>query len=185
MEPVSRHQCLLYRGEAAAHLASLALLIRRKLDANYRCLYLNSPAMVAGIRAYLTSSGINVSHAIIERRLILSSSQDHLVNGAFDPWRMMDMLRDTHGEALRDGHAGLWASGDMAWEFGPQRDFATLVEYERALEVFFQEHHTISGVCQYHADVLPDEVVQSGLAVHPALYIDDTLSRPNPLYRAA
>jgi hypothetical protein len=184
MEPVSRHQCLLYRGAPSAHLAGLALLIRRKLDANYRCLYLNSPAMVAGIRAYLTSSGINVTHAIEQKRLILSSGHDHLIDGAFDPRRMLEMLKQTHDEALKDGHAGLWASGDMAWEFGPAGDFAALVEYERALEAFFQTHPTISGICQYHADVLPEAVVRNGLAVHRALYINETLSRPNPEYRA-
>jgi hypothetical protein len=185
MEPVPRHQCLVYHGDPSAHLAGLALLIRQKLDANYRCLYLNNPAMVAGIRAYLTSTGLNVSEAIIRKRLILSSGQDHLVNNAFDPKRMLDMLKETHDAALKDGFVGLWASGDMAWEFGPARDFATLVEYERALERFFRTHSTICGICQYHADVLPDAVVQDGLAVHPALYINETLSRLNPRYVAA
>lgn len=185
MEPMPRHQCLVYHGAPSEHLADLALLIRKKLDANFRCLYLNSPAMVAGIRAYLTSSGINVSEAIIQKRLILSSGQDHLVNKAFDPDRMMDMLEETHDAALKDGFAGLWASGDMAWEFGPARDFSTLVDYERALERFFRTHPTLSGVCQYHADVLPDDVVQNGLAVHPAHYINETLSRLNPHYLAA
>jgi hypothetical protein len=58
------------------------------------------------------------------------------------------------------------------------------VEYERGLEAFFQTHPTISGICQYHADVLPEAVVRNGLAVHRALYINETLSRPNPEYRA-
>lgn len=185
MEPMPRHQCLVYHGAPSEHLAGLALLIRKKLDANFRCLYLNSPAMVGGIRAYLTSSGINVSEAIIQKRLILSSAQDHLIGNAFDPDRMMDMLEQTHDAALKDGFAGLWASGDMAWEFGPARDFSTLMAYERALERFFRTHPTLSGVCQYHADVLPDDVVQNGLAVHPALYINETLSRLNPHYLAA
>ena len=185
MAPVPRHQCLVYHGAPSAHLAGLALLIRKRLDANYRCLYLNSPAMVAGIRAYLTSSGINVTQAIVEKRLILSSGQDHLVDGVFDPGRMLQLLEETHDEALKDGHAGLWASGDMAWEFGPAQNFAALVEYERALERFFQAHPTLSGICQYHADVLPEEVVQDGLTLHPALYINETLSRLNPRYIAA
>jgi hypothetical protein len=185
MEQLPRHQCLVYRGAPNEHLAGLALLFRKKLDANYRCLYLNSPAMVAGIRAYLTSSGLNVSEAIIQKRLILSSGQEHLVNGAFDPGHMLNMLKETHDTALKDGFAGLFASGDMAWEFGPARDFAALVAYERALEDFFQTHSTISGICQYHEDVLPEEVVQDGLAVHPALYVNETLSRLNPDYVAA
>lgn len=184
MQTIPRHQCLIYRGAPSRQLAGLALLIRQKLDANYRCLYLNSPAMVAGIRAYLTSSGINVSEAIIQKRLILSSSQDHLVANRFDPQRMMNLLEETHDAALKDGLSGLWASGDMAWEFGPTRDFTMLVAYERALERFFQMHPTISGICQYHEDVLSDDVVQHGLAAHPGIYINETLSRLNPRYVA-
>lgn len=183
MKPIPQHQCLIYRGAPSEHLAGLALLIRRKLEANYRCLYLNSPEMVAGIRAYLTSSGLNVSHAIADKRLILSSGQDHLIDDTFDPQRMLGLLEETFNCALNDGHAGLWASGDMAWEFGPARDFSKLVEYEQALEGFFQNHPTMSGICQYHEDVLPSDVVESGLTLHPGIYVNETLSRINAHYK--
>lgn len=182
MKPIPRHQCLIYRGAPTEQLASLALMIRKKLEANFRCLYLNSPAMVDGMRAYLTSSGLDVHDAVVSGRLILSSGHDHLVNGEFDPQRMLRLLKDAYDGALKDGHAGLWASGDMAWEFGPERDFDKLVQYERALEVFFHAHPNLQGVCQYHADVLPGDVVKNGLAVHPAIYVNDTLSRINAQY---
>ena len=182
MTGIPRHQCLIYRGAPSEQLAGLALLIRKKLAGNFRCLYLNSPAMVAGIRAYLTSSGLDVHDAVVNGRLILSSSHDHLVDGAFDPKRILRMLKDAYDGALADGHAGLWASGDMAWEFGPSRDFDTLVQYERALEAFFQAHPNLQGVCQYHADVLPSDVVKSGLTLHPAIYVNETLSRLNAQY---
>lgn len=182
MKQIPRHQCLIYQGTPSEQLASLALVIRQKLEANYRCLYLNSPPMVSGIRSYLISSGLNVSDAVVNNRLILSSDHGHLIDGVFDPQRMLDLLKDAYDKALDDGYAGLWASGDMAWEFGPARDFAKLVEYERALEAFFQTHPALSGVCQYHADVLPDEVVQNGLTLHPGLYVNETLSRINAYY---
>lgn len=185
MKSIPRHQCLIYRGNPADQLAGLALHIRKRLEANYRCLYLNSPEMVAGIRAYLTSSGLDVHEAVTQGRLILSSGQDHLTDGAFDATRMLDMLRDEIARALKDGYAGLWASGDMAWEFGPAKDYRMLVEYERALEAMFHTHPALSGVCQYHADVLPDHVVESGLCLHPSLYVNETLSRLNPHYVAA
>ena len=185
MKPIPRHQCLIYSGAPTAQLAGLALMIRKKLEANCRCLYLNSPQMVAGIRSYLTSSGLDVHDAVVNGRLVLSSGHDHLVDGAFEPQRMLRLLKEAHDEALRDGYAGLWASGDMAWEFGPARDFAKLIQYERALEHFFHAHPRMQGVCQYHADVLPDEVMESGLAVHPAIYVNETLSRLNAQYVAA
>lgn len=182
MMPAPRHQCMIYRGAPTEQLAGLALMIRKMLDANFRCLYLNSPAMVDGMRGYLTSSGLDVHDAVVSGRLILSSSHDHLVDGAFEPQRMLRLLKEAYDNALEDGYAGLWASGDMAWEFGPARDFDKLVQYERALEAFFHAHPNLRGVCQYHADVLPGDVVKSGLAVHPGIYVNETLSRINAQY---
>lgn len=185
MSSIPRHQCLIYRGMPTTQLASLALMIRKKLAANYRCLYLNSPEMVAGMYSYLTSSGLDVHQAAGEGRLILSSSQNHLVGGTFDSDAMLRMLKEAYDMALKDGYAGLWASGDMAWEFGPSRDFAKLVEYERALEEFFHSNPNLVGVCQYHQDVLPPEVVEDGLHLHPGIFVNETLSRINPQYIAA
>jgi len=185
MTSVPRHQCLIYRGAPTAQLASLALMIRKKLQQNYRCLYLNSPEMVAGMYSYLTSSGLNVHQAAVEGRLILSSSQSHLTNGVFDADCMLAMLKEAYDLALKDGYAGLWASGDMAWEFGPARDYEKLVEYERGLEEFFHSHPNLMGVCQYHQDVLPPEVVEEGLHLHPGIFVNETLSRINPQYIAA
>jgi hypothetical protein len=44
---------MIYEGPPSTHLQGLAALIIAKLKANCRCLYLNSPTMVAGIRSYL------------------------------------------------------------------------------------------------------------------------------------
>ena len=182
MNAIPRHQCLIYRGTPTEQLAGLALMIRKRLEANYRCLYLHSPGMIVGMRAYLTSSGLDVHDAVVNRRLILSSSHNHLINGQFDPQPMLRLLKDAYEDALKEGYAGLWASGDMAWEFGPAGDFDTLVQYERALEAFFQTHLNMHGVCQYHADALPGEVVTSGLAVHRAIFVHENLSRINAHY---
>jgi hypothetical protein len=182
---IPRHQCLIYRGPASRQLASLALHIRRRLAENYRCLYFNSPAMVDGIRAYLTSSGLNVSEAVVEGRLILSSEQDHLVDDGFDPDHMLTLLKEAHDKALKDGYAGLFATGDMAWEFGPARDYTRLEEYERGLDRFLAANPTMCGVCQYHADVLPGEALQTGLVMHPGIFENEGLSRVNPRYLPA
>ena len=179
---VPRHQCLIYSGPPSDQLKSLALHIRKRLEAAYRCLYLNSPEMVAGIRAYLTSSGIDVHEAVTAGRLILSSDQSHLINGVFDGERMLNMLKAEVDRALKDGYVGLWASGDMAWEFGPAADYDQLVEYERGLEEIFQSHPSLCGVCQYHADTMPQEAVAHGITLHPGIFVNETLSRANLEY---
>ena len=70
----------------------------------------------------------------------------------------------------------------MSREFGPDRDFSQLVDYEWRLEKFFQTHPRFSGICLYHADTLPREVLREGLLTHQSLFINETLSRLNPHY---
>jgi hypothetical protein len=180
--PLSRHQCLVYEGSPARHLPGLSALIRQKLEANYRCLFLHSPAMVTGMRSYLLAAGTDVTKEIVKGSLVLSSSTAHLVEGCFIVDRMLGMLEEVLHHALQDGYQGLFATGDMSREFGPERDFSKLLEYEWRLEELLRTHPALSGVCQYHADTLSPEVLRHGLLTHSSLYINETLSRVNPHY---
>jgi hypothetical protein len=184
-EPQFRHQCLIYDGSPSRQLSSFAVVIRQMLAANYRCLYLNSPAMVAGMSSYLAAQGIDVALEISKTSLLLSSEQDHLVDGAFDVERMIAKLESAVVRAMSDGYDGLWATGDMFWEFGSERNFPKLLEYERRLEELFQKQPTLCGICQYHSDLLPREMLRQGILTHRGLFINETLSRVNPHYAAS
>ena len=181
----TRHRCMIYAGSPALHLQRLARVIREKLHANYRCLYMNSPAMVAGLRSNLAALGVDVVHEVEKTALALSSDQGHLDNGAFVPNRMLKALDEGVERAQDDGYAGLWASGDMSWEFGPKGDFDKLIEYELGLEEIFRKRPTLEGVCQYHADTLPPHVLRQGLVCHPARFVSETLSQLNPHFLPA
>lgn len=182
MQQVARHQCLIYKGSPAAHLPTLSALIRQNLHQNLRCLYLDRPPMVSGMRAHLFAVGIDVAKEEMTGALVLSSETGYLRNGRFDIDRMLGMIDEALDQALNDGYHGLWASGDMEWEFGPERDFSKLLEYEWRLEDFFRKRPAISGICQYHADTLPREVLREGLMTHQSLFINETLARLNPHY---
>ena len=82
-------------------------MIRQKLDENYRCLFLHSPAMVTGIRSYLFAAGIDVTKEIVKGSLVLSSSNAHLDQGCFIVDRMLRMLENALHQALHDGYEGL------------------------------------------------------------------------------
>lgn len=186
MVEIPRHQCLIYDGPPSRHLAALAAVIRQKLNENNRCLYLDSHPMVAGMRSYLAAAGVDVAEESAKGRLILSSERDHLVDGrVFDMQRMMGGLQDALEGALASGFRGLWAMGDMTWEFGPEKDFSKLLEYEWLLEEFFHGHPELGGVCQYHVETMPRKFLRHGVVSHPALFINETLSMINPVFRHA
>lgn len=180
MQAVPRHQCFIYDGSPALNVPCLGNAILGMLSRDYRCLYLNDEPMLAAMRAYLAESGLNVERAIESGRLVLSSDRNHLMNGRFDLKSMLAGLKAALDEALNDDYAGLFATGDMSWEFGPDADFAELMDYEWQLEDFFEAHPQLSGICQYNAGVFPHEVTQQALTAHPAIFINDELSLPNP-----
>lgn len=178
----SRHQCLIYDGPPSKQLPALAAAIRRKLNEGYRCLYLNSRPMVAGMRSSLAAIGVDVENEIAKTRLILSSETTVSADGDFDIDSMLDKVENAVLKAVDDGFKGLWATGDMTWEFGPEKNFAKLVEYEYRLEKLFRNRPALCGVCQYHRDTLPQQAARHGFLTHPAIFLNETLSRINPHY---
>ena len=60
MNSEPRHQCMTYAGSPSLKLTEIAGILQRKLTEGYRCLYLNSAPMVAGMRSTLASMGIDV-----------------------------------------------------------------------------------------------------------------------------
>jgi len=138
--------------------------------------------MVAGIRCYLAAAGVDVTNEMARTSLVLSSDQNHLVGGRFDIDSMIQTLEGAVDATIIDGYRGLWASGDMMWEFGQENDFAKLLEYEWRLEELFRRRDQLCGICQYHMDILPVHVVQTALLMHPSIFINETLSRINPYY---
>lgn len=180
-----RHQCLIYEGAPSRQLPGLAATIRKMLGANYRCLYLNSPAMTAGMSSYLAAQGIDVAREISKTSLVLSTDRSHLDGGNFNVDEMIGKLEDAVLQAVKAGHEGLWATGDMSWEFGSEKNLEKLLRYERQLEELFRRQPLLCGICQYHGDLLPDEILHHSLLTHRAVFINETLSRINPHYAEA
>src|SRR6476620_7808625 len=118
MSTTHRHQCLIYEGPPSRHLPALAVTLKQKLNEKRRCLYLNSPTMVTGMMSYLASTGFDVCQHANQGSLILSSDRHHLLEARFDVDAMIASLKDAFHQALNDGYQGLWATGDMTWEFG-------------------------------------------------------------------
>ena len=182
METGPRHQCIIYAGAPSHKLSTLAAVMHQMMMNGCRCLYMNSPAMVAGVRSSLAAIGVDVALEIAQSRLVVSSEPVVLEGDDFNIEQMLQKLEDALDEALKDGFKGLWASGDMTWELGSEKNFDKLLEYEWKLEALFKKRKELYGICQYHYDTLPQQAVRDGLLMHRTLFINETLSRLNPHY---
>jgi hypothetical protein len=85
-------------------------------------------------------------------------------------------------QALTDGYLGMWATGDMTWEFGSRKEMAKLLEYEWKLEDLVRRQPALCGICQYHADSLPAKAIGQGLLRTNRSSFNETLSRVNLHY---
>jgi len=137
--------------------------------------------MVAGMRSTLAAMGVDIVSEVAKSSIILSS--DSVSEGEeFIADVMIAKLEDFLNQALKDGYKGLWASGDMTFEFGPRKDFSKLLEYELKLEEMMHRRKELCGVCQYHSDNLPKDAMRQGLLVHSHVVINETLTMFNPHY---
>ena len=173
---------MVYEGAPEKHLKSIAQTLIARLQENRRCVYLNSPAMISAMHRQMYAEGFNVSDHISRGALIMSSERDHLVDGRFDLTLMLKSLRETLRAARKDGFDGLWASGDMTWEFGSENNLDKLEEYERKLDNFVEDHPAMSGVCLYHRATLPPHALATALATHRSVYVSEKRSWWNPWY---
>ena len=178
---VSRHKCLIYDGHPSEQIPVIAPLLIDGLQRNLRCLYLGSPEMVEMMESALLERGLDLHQEIQRSAIIFSSDRGHLKNGDFDPAAMISLLRTLIDEAVKDGFAGLCATGDMWWELGTEKNFQRLLEYEALLEKVFREK-PLQGICQYHKDLVPSCAIQDALLTHRSAYIGDTLHQENLYY---
>jgi signal transduction histidine kinase len=177
---VSRHKCLIYDGDPSEQLPVIVPLLLDGLRRNERCLYLGSPAMVGMIEAALASSGVDVAREVERGALILSSDRPP-ADGQFDPAAMVGMLESMVDDAVRDGFAGLCATGDMRWELGGDANFERLTEYEALLEQVFPRK-PLRGICQYHRGTVPEAALQTALMAHQSLYVQHDAAHENLFY---
>jgi hypothetical protein len=73
----------------------------------------------------------------------------------------------------------------MTWELGAEKDFSKLLDYEWRLEQLFHKQPALSGICQYHRDLLPRDAIREAFISHESLFINDTITRLNPHYVSA
>ncbi len=177
-----RHLCLVHQGEPSVHLDAIVPFLSKGLCQRGRSIFLGSPEMVQAIITRLTEEAIPVPLKVREGALILISDQEHLNEGRFDPLLHLAKFETLYEETLKEGYSGLWGSGDIGWEFGPESNLAMLYRYETAVEKMIERLPHFHALCQYRKDALPIPSVASGLLSHRGVVINSSLPRWNPFF---
>lgn len=177
------HLCLVF--ETPAELtAALVPFLRTGLAARERCLYIGPSDAAERIEHDLEASGVRVGRERDRGAIVLLDQREcWLQGGRFDPWAMMDLLRQAEQQALDDGFSGLRATWDMAWVLRGCPGSGRLIEYEAHLNRFLAGSRT-SVLCRYSRASSSTELIQGVLHTHPLAVLGDQVC-PNAYYEPA
>ena len=169
------HCCLLF-SSSEDQVKTTAPFLGYGLERDERCIYVGDEDSIEALRAGLRNEGINVDVEMQRNRLVLSSNHDYLEKGRFETGKMLGFLQQAYDAALADGFSALRAAGDISWEIGPDRDFKDVVYYETLLDVFFLGKRMV-GMCQYHRERCPPDVLAGILNTHRIAAINQDVCR--------
>ncbi len=174
------HLCLVF-DTLAEQSAALAAFLKAGNAAGERCLYIGSSGGAHGLERALEAEGFPLGREIERGGLVLLTDRKRwLPAGRFDPWELMDLLRQTEQQALDDGFTGLRATWDMEWILDGAPGSERLIEYEAQLNRFLAGSRT-SVLCRYSRPHTSTAVIQGVLETHPVAVLGDQLC-PNAYY---
>src|SRR4051794_13007834 len=111
------HACCRFASAEDRRLLTVALL-RDAARRNYKVLYLCPDDDVEAAVGALAQLDGTVTDALARGQVeVRPAAGTYLPDGAFDPGRVLDSVREEHADALGEGYAGLSLTGDMSWAF--------------------------------------------------------------------
>ncbi|HZD58249.1 MAG TPA: PAS domain S-box protein [Anaerolineales bacterium] len=164
------HLCNFYENEEE-RLAVLKSFISQGLERGEKILCIQESPGDKNILKELAELGIDVEDRLDKGCLsLVTEAETYLREGAFDPQRVIGMLRAETERALARGYPALRAIGDMSWAQRGLPGSEMLVEYEAKSCDFFSENQCLA-LCQYGLRKFDPRLLLNLLAAHPAVMI--------------
>jgi PAS domain S-box-containing protein len=165
------HLCCIYETDQE-HRSVLAPYMKQGLEQGEKVLYIVDERTSDAILGYLREEGLDVTSYLEKGQLsIVSSTESYLKEEkAFDPDRMIALLREETGRALAEGYSALRVTGEMTWALKGSPGSDRLIEYEAKLNTFFRENKCMA-VCQYARHRFGPGQLMDVLKTHPKAVI--------------
>lgn len=165
------HYCGIYRSDDD-HRRIVIDFVRLGVQREERMIYLVNLQTAAQLKATLAAAGLDADGLVARGQLIILTAKDaYLKDGAFEPEKMIAMLRDETARALNDGYTALRVTGEMTWALAGEPGSERLVEYEAMLNDFFDAQPRSYGVCQYDQRRFDAELLLDVLHTHPKVLV--------------
>ena len=157
--------CWVYE-DPAEQLRVTVAFVKAGLARGQRCVHVAGDRSLDEVRRALAAAGVDVAREEERGALRLWSKWDaYLRSGEFDPQAMLEFLRGQQSEALADGFAGLWSSGEMTWALGKETGCDRLIEYEALIDQMADLQRSVI-LCQYNELLFGRTCVPDVLRTH-------------------
>jgi PAS domain S-box-containing protein len=164
------HVCPLYE-TPAQHMGTLVPYFGAGLERGERCLYIAEDASLDDLRAH----GIGrAEHPGRDALLVLSARETYLVNGRFDPERMIAVWLEQLAAARAAGFTNLRVSADMSWALDSDVGSDRLIEYEARLNEWLPATG-LRAMCHYDSRRFPASILRDVLRTHPLAILGEQL----------
>ena len=168
LDVVNRHDhlCMLYQSEAEI-LAPVIPFIQKGVALGERCIYLNAGADTL---ERVLKNAVSGQKRNIGALKLLPVQETWLKGGAFDPARVMELLRALCSGAAGDGFKGTRIICEMGWAGCDANRLALLHEFEQSLNRFAMLND-VTLLCLYNRQSFPPERMLELAKIHPHLVI--------------
>jgi two-component sensor histidine kinase len=165
-----KHLCCIYETDEE-HKSVITPYLRLGLENNEKVLYIVDENTAETVLNYLKDDGVDADQFLHNGQLsILNVTDSYMKDGVFDPDKMIKMLSDETGKALKEGYNALRVTGEMSWTLRGFPGSERLIEYEAKLNNFFPKNECLA-ICQYDARIFDPEILMEILETHPLAII--------------
>jgi hypothetical protein len=177
------HACLVYADDESRR-RSVAAFLAFALQRDGCARYFETEDAGAWLTAALLDAGVEADALEGDRLTRTRAREVYLPEGRFVSQRMLERLRELHGDLAERCSGPIHISGEMGWALDAAAvDAEALIDYERRVNGVVA-HHPLSAVCQYDATAFAPALIYEVVRVHPYLIVDGVVV-PNGQYRGA
>lgn len=166
------HYCGIYRSDAD-HRRIIIDFIRLGIERNEKMLYLVNLQTAEQLKSTLSNAGIDVNALVEKGQLVIATAKEvYLVDGVFNPEKMIDILTQETASALEAGYSALRTTGEMTWALAGDPGSDRLLEYEAMLNRFYATGVKSYSICQYDRRRFDADLLIDVLHTHPRVLLD-------------
>jgi hypothetical protein len=167
---LGQHLCSIYKTDEQ-EFSPLILYFSEALKANQKCVYILDNHTENEIKEVFANENIEINTYQNKRQFkFVTKETTYLKDGYFDVDKMINFIKESGEEALKEGFSGLRGTGGISWAINDKSIMEKMFDYELKLNKRLFDSK-ISALCQYDERFFPKEFLVKVIRSHPYFII--------------